>query len=101
MQNFQCFISVTTRLRFILNLHEHANSGIMSQLSGSVLRHNIPPRSLPDIPMVMSELEPEFNSQLYPVLNITMFDLCNTIHMHQCTNGVVVSMFTPWRRHVP
>jgi hypothetical protein len=55
-------ISTTMISRMILNLHEHANAGIMTT---PVIQHNVALRSIPDIPMILTE--PDFNSQSYSV----------------------------------
>ncbi|KAJ6564986.1 hypothetical protein DFH09DRAFT_1158265 [Mycena vulgaris] len=44
-------ISITMVSRLILNLHEHANVGIFSELTGPVVQHNYPLRSVDDIAM--------------------------------------------------
>ncbi|KAJ6484494.1 hypothetical protein C8R47DRAFT_1321554 [Mycena vitilis] len=59
-------VSVTMISRLILNLHEHANAGIMTDMNSDVVQQNVPLRSLPDIPMVLTE--PELSSQAHPVL---------------------------------
>ncbi|KAJ7637348.1 hypothetical protein DFH06DRAFT_1478816 [Mycena polygramma] len=60
-------VSVTMISRLILNLHEHANAGIMTEMSSDIVQQNVPLRSLPDIRMVLTE--PEVSSQAHPVHN--------------------------------
>jgi hypothetical protein len=52
--------------RMILNLHEHANVGIMSSVRNQNTSFAL--QSLPDIPMILTE--PDFDSQVYPVRDI-------------------------------
>lgn len=59
-------VSVTMISRMILNLHEHANVGIMSSVRNQNTSFAL--QSLPDIPMILTE--PDFDSQVYPVRDI-------------------------------
>jgi hypothetical protein len=67
---FFCSISVTMISRLILNLHEHANAGLMTQRSGPVGQYQIPLQSLPDSSTFMAGTV--IDSQLGPILNITV-----------------------------
>ncbi|KAJ7330503.1 hypothetical protein DFH08DRAFT_967038 [Mycena albidolilacea] len=63
-------ISITMISRLILNLHEHANAGLMTQRSGPVSQYRIPLQSLPDSSTFMAGTV--IDSQLGPILNITV-----------------------------
>ncbi|KAJ7811205.1 hypothetical protein B0H14DRAFT_3479867 [Mycena olivaceomarginata] len=63
-------ISVTMISRLILNLHEHANAGLMTQRSGPIGQYQIPLQSLPDS-STFNMAGTVIDSQLGPILNIT------------------------------
>jgi hypothetical protein len=67
---FVCSISVTMISRLILNLHEHANAGLMTQRSGPIGQYQIPLQSLPDS-STFNMAGAVIDSQLDPILNIT------------------------------
>ncbi|KAF7350273.1 hypothetical protein MVEN_01331300 [Mycena venus] len=67
LATFASCVSITMISRMILNLHEHANIGILSETTHHVVQNNIPLGSQADIPMIMTDSELHFNAQLYSV----------------------------------